>query len=95
MNPLAAPVADRARDQFCKLARRPQRLAALAPLYYPARDATRLALLAVLVEDSRDLLFGQTFEELRRRLLVARGVHSHVERRVVPEAEASLRRVEL
>ena len=50
---------------------------------------------AVLVDDPRDLLFGQAFEQLGGRLLVARGVHTHVERRVLAETEAPLRRVEL
>src|SRR5205085_4795723 len=38
---------------------------------------------------------GQPFEQLRRGLLRPFGVHTHVERRLVPEAEAALWRVEL
>ena len=74
-------------DQFSQLRRRVDRLLA-AHLDDAPGDAAAEALLAVTIDDVSEIPFVESPQEVTGRLSFV-GVHAHVQRSVVGEAEAS------
>src|SRR5450432_426738 len=85
--------ADRAHDRAAEIERGVE-LVGQQRLLDAAGDAARAALVAVLVDDVRELVVGQAIDELERGL-AALAVHAHVDRSFAAEAHAALRVVEL